>query len=366
MRNGLGRAFAASVSAALVFTSLLAPVATAGEVVLRAGTVHPVDGNGPLTGGASVRIRDGIIVEVGKDLVAPSGAKVIDYGPSAVIVPGFVAADSAYARGRASRRTAEPGLSALDGFDFYAQYSVALSHGVTSAYITPASGRLISGQGAVVKLGGQDSSRRVLSAPATVHGSVRADARSVPGYWEPPIPPTVDEGLGWAKPQLPHSLRGAVLALEELMEGGEFASEVYGPRAAGDLAALITGGTAWRMGANSVAEMRALLDLSAVNNLPMIIDGGLEASAIAEELAAAGANVIFQVPFVANAPSHNWGKSEDSYWPNMGVPAELAKAGVRFAISHRGSTADLLFTARLASRGGLDPDLALLRAELDP
>jgi len=366
MRNGLGRAFGASVSAALVFTSLLVPVASAGEVVLRAGTVYAVDGNGPLTGGASVRIRDGIIIEVGKDLVAPSGAKVIDYGPSAVIVPGFVAADSVYARGRASKRTAEPGLSALDGFDFYAQYAVALSHGVTSAYITPARGRLIGGQGAVVKLGGQDPSRRVVSAPATIHGSVRSDARSVPGFWEPPIPPTVDEGLGYAKPQLPHSLRGAVLALEELMDGGEFANEAYGSRATSDLAALITGGTTWRMGANSVAEMRALLELSAQHNLPMILDGGLEASAIAEELAAANANVIFQVPFVANAPSHNWGQSEDSYWPDMGVPAELAKAGVRFAISHRGSTADLLFTARLASRGGLDDELALRAITLTP
>jgi len=361
MRNGLGRA----LTAALALTALLAPLATAGEVVLRAGTVHAVDGSGPLKDGA-VRIRDGVIVEVGANLVAPSGAKVIDYGPSAVIVPGFVAADSVYARGRASKRTAAPGLSALDGFDFYGQYSVALSHGVTAAYITPASGRLIAGQGAVVKLGGVDPGRRVLSSPATIHGSVRADARSVPGFWEPPIPPTVEEGLGYAKPQLPHSLMGAVLALEELMAGGEQALEAYGPRAASDLAALITGGTTWRLGANSVEEMRALLELSAQNGMPLVIDGGLEADVIAEELAAAGARVIFQVPFTANAPVRSWGQGEDSYWPNMSVPAELAKAGVDFAISHSGSTADLLFTARLAMRGGLDAEQALRAITLAP
>ncbi len=363
MRKGSFRLAALSAFALTAFTA--AP-ANAGEVVLRAGTVHTVDGTGTLTGGAAVRIRDGVIVEVGADLAAPSGAKVIDYGPEAVIIPGFVAADSVYARGRASGRTAAPGLSALDSFDFYGQYAVALSHGVTSAYITPASGRLIAGQGAVVKLGGPDPGRRVLSSPAAIHGSVRADARNTRGFWEPPIPPTVDEGLGWAVPQLPHSLGGAILALEELMAGGAPAIEAYGERATADLAALVTGGTTWRLGANSVAEMRAVLELASSQGIRVVIDGGLEASAMTQELADAGASVIFQVPFTPNAPVRGWGQSEDSYWPDMSVPAELAKAGVSFAISHNGSSSDLLFIARLASRGGLDPELALRAITLAP
>ncbi|MFT7662260.1 MAG: imidazolonepropionase-like amidohydrolase [Planctomycetota bacterium] len=363
MRFGFGLA----LTSAFTVTSVVAtPAFAAGDLVLRAGTIHTVDGGGSLTGGAAVLIRDGLIVEIAAVIDAPAGARVIDYGKSAVIIPGLVAADSGYASGRASGRTAEPGLSALDGFDFYGQFSVALSHGVTSAYISPASGRLISGQGAIVKLGGLDLARRVISSPATIHGTVTESARRVPGFWEPPIPPTVDEGLGWAKPQLPHSLMGAVLAIEELLAGGQHALDEYGPYAPAELEALVTRGTTWRMGANNVEEIRALLDLGTKNNLSIIIDGGREAGEIASELASAGASVIFQVPFMPNSPSRGWGQSADDHWPNLMVPAELAAAGVNFAISHSGSSADLLFTARLASRGGLDPELALRAITLAP
>ncbi|MFT5286654.1 MAG: imidazolonepropionase-like amidohydrolase, partial [Planctomycetota bacterium] len=96
MRFGFGLA----LTSAFTVTSVVAtPAFAAGDLVLRAGTIHTVDGGGSLTGGAAVLIRDGLIVEIAAVIDAPAGARVIDYGKSAVIIPGLVAADSGYASG---------------------------------------------------------------------------------------------------------------------------------------------------------------------------------------------------------------------------------------------------------------------------
>ena len=192
-----------SLCTALVLTTLpVAPApAQAGLVAVRAGTIHLVEDGEVLEGGATVLLRDGVIVAVGADLDVPAGVQVVDYGADAVIVPGFVAASSPLALGPGAPRTAEPELSALASFDFYASYASDIASGVTSAYINPAKDRLIAGQGAVVKLAGEDPARRVLATTAALHGSISADARRVPGFWEPPIPATVDVGLGLEEAQ---------------------------------------------------------------------------------------------------------------------------------------------------------------------
>ena len=78
--------------------SALAASALAGDVVaVKAGTIHP--------GGGAPAIEDGVVIAEDGKIVAlgaagqvdvPAGAEVIDYGASAVIAPGFVAADSAF------------------------------------------------------------------------------------------------------------------------------------------------------------------------------------------------------------------------------------------------------------------------------
>ena len=179
-----------------------------GTVAVRAGTIHLVESGSTLENG-TILVRDGHIEAVGEGLSVPPGMRVVDYGSDAVIVPGFVAADSSYGSRAASARTAEPGLLAVDGFDPYTTYAWALSSGVTSAYIAPARGRLIAGQGAVVKLAGAVDNGRVVNARAALHGAISDEARRTPGYWEPPVPATVDVGLGVAQPQLPKTVTGA-------------------------------------------------------------------------------------------------------------------------------------------------------------
>jgi imidazolonepropionase-like amidohydrolase len=346
------------------------PAAGHGTVALKAGKIHLVEDGRVLEDG-TILVKDGKIVAVGVDLDVPPSASVVDYGPDAVIVPGLVAASSPYTEGFASLRTASPGTRAADAFDPYSSYAGALAGGVTSAYVTPASSRLIAGTGAMVKLAGDDHDDRVLNDRAAIHGAIDATARRTPGYWEPPVPATADTGMDFARPQLPRTTMGAVVALEELVGAvrdgdpdGEIAA-VYGEDALADLAPLMEAGTPWRMAAVEPNEIRALLEFAGAHDLALIVDKAHGAADLADEIAAAGAAVVFRVPYTPNSGARDRGKDEDVRWPRFDVPVVLSASGVRFAIA--GSRPhDLLFSAGLASRGGLASAATLRAITLTP
>jgi imidazolonepropionase-like amidohydrolase len=340
-----------------------------GIVAVRAGTIHLVEDGRVLRDGV-ILIKDGKIQALGEGLELPFDTTVIDYGKDAVIVPGLVAAMSPYALGSSSRRTADPTLSALDAFDGYRDYVDGLSGGVTSAYLAPADNRLIAGVGAVVKLGGEKEAGRVLSANAAIHGAIDAAARSVPGYWDPPIPAAPDQELGYMRSQLPRTAIGAIVALEELLDGTSrpddpALAEEYGRRTAGELGKLLANKVPLRLGASEPSEIRALLDLVARRHLPLVIDRAEGAREVAAEIAAAGLPVIFRVPYYPNSGATDRGKGQDARWLELDVPAALVRAGARVAIT-AWSTRDLLFAARFASRGGLEPAAALRAITLAP
>ena len=352
-------------AATLQAGALSAPMAAADVLVLKAGTVLPMGSAEAIEDGA-VAIEDGVIVAIGPaaDMDVPAGAEVIDYGSGATLAPGLVAADSAYTPSRASDRTADPTLLAIDNFDPYAPIPSALRAGITTAYLPPANGRLIAGQGAVVKTGGGDEgdpAARVLLETSGLHGSISAEARSTPGYWEPPVPATVDVGLGVPREQLPRTTMGAVLAIEELMafaRGDDSLAVEYGEQTGPALAKALEAQLVWRMGAESAAEVRAMLDLADRFGLPLVIDGATGAASLAAEIAASGAPVIAR-PYYRNAASI--GDDETADWPEYDTIARLAGEGVRVAIASPSAlgTSQLRFAAALAMRGGLSEAAAL-------
>ena len=343
-----------------------------GLLAVRAGTIHVVEDGTVLENGA-ILIRAGKILAVGNELEIPDDAEVVDYGPDAVIVPGLVAPWSAYAMGAPSERTVDLGLLAVDGVDFMRVHADGLAGGVTSAYVTPAESRLIAGVGALVKLAGDDPAERVLNRAAAIHGAIDASARNAPGYWKPPVPVSVDVELGFQKPQLPKTTMGAVLALRELLDGARGAAEAdrpaaeaeYGARAPAELARLLEAKVPLRISAVEAGEIRALLDLARERELRLVLDRADEANLVAREIAEAEVGVVYRIPYFPNSAAFDRGKGEDDRWPSFAVPAELARAGARVAITAV-SPRDLLFAARLASRGGLDPALALRAITLTP
>jgi len=335
------------------------------SIAVRAGTIHAVENDLVIEGGGVIVIEDGRILAIGKELDVPGGARVVDYGPDAVIVPGLVSADSTLG-GRASERTADLSVMGADGFDSYASHVFSLQEGVTSVYLPPARGRLIAGQGAVAKLADPTSHGSILSASAAIHGAISAEARSTPGYWQPPIPATVDVGMGVEQPQLPHSLMGAIVGLQEILalaQGGRDDGE-YGPDLGARLRELIAAKRPWRMSAGNEPEIRALLGFFKEKGLPLVIDGVGGADipdALAAEIAQAGVRVIVDAPFDPNRPGRDFGKDRNVKFPRYDVAARLARAGVEFAIapSNQTSASELRFAAGIASAGGLPRPEAL-------
>lgn len=347
----------------VLFAALCAPAAGK-TVALKAGTVHVVAEGRTLTGGATVLIRDGKIVAVGKDVDVPPNAEVVDYGPDAVLAPGFVAANSSYSQFFAAARTAAPDVRAIDNVDLYSTMYVAdLMGGVTTAYVPPARGRLIGGQGAVIKLAGEDERRRILSDVASIHGAISDEARGTPGYWEIPVPATAQTGLGMEEPQLPRSLMGAMVALDELVvaaRGGKDDGE-YGPQTAGELATLMRRNVPWRIDAESSEEIRSISEWAKRERVSLIVEGASEAADVAEELAKNGASAIVEVPISPNGSGRDLGRGEDDEWPRFDTVSKLVAAGVRTAIATPDFVRprDLRYAACMALRGGLSTDAGL-------
>ena len=348
------------ISMAVTATSVAVP---SDVVAIKAGTIHVVEDGRVIEGGGTLLIQDGKILGVGKDYEVPPGVRVVDYGPGAVVIPGLVAVESNLGSSLASERTAEPGLSAADGFDAYGNYLRYLANGVTTAYIAPARNRLVAGTGAVVKLGGEPGQRRVLAAASAIHGSISADARSTQGYWEPPVPATVDVGMGVERPQLPKTTMGAIVALRELLAlaAKPEPSEEYGPYTGRELAALVGDKTTWRMRAESPEEIRALVEFFQENQLPLVLDGASGGGEMIDWIAESGVPVVVHSPVRPNASPRDLGKSEDAAWPDLGLDSKLVAAGVTVAVAPNrgGSIRDLRFHATLARKDGLSSSAAL-------
>ena len=344
--------------------ALLAPTASSGQdVAIQAGRIYLVEDGAVLENG-TVLVRDGRIVAVGEDLSIPRGVRVVDYGPDAVLTPGLVSADSGYGSSIAAERTASPTLRASDHFDPYSNLKSALGVGVTSVYLAPARGRLIAGQGAVVKTYGEEGGQsRLISASACLHGSIAAEARRTPGYWEIPVPATVDVGLGVEQPQLPRSTMGAIVALEELLTLSDAAlAAEYGKEAGPALKALMASKTPWRMGAGSLSEVCALLEFFGKSELPLVLDSDYGAAEKPEVVAAAGVAVIAGPQ---GRSGTDFGASPDSTWPDPGSISRLVLAGVPVAIVARNGV-DVRAAAAMARKGGMSAEQALRSVTLTP
>jgi imidazolonepropionase-like amidohydrolase len=346
--------------ALLTFAPLLLAGATFagdGDVALQAGRIY-LSATDVLEGG-TILVQDGKIVAIGVEVPVPAGVRVVDYGPDVVLAPGLVCADSSYGSSIAAERTAELDVRAVDNFDPYTEMFDALRAGVTTVYMAPARGRLLAGLGAVVKTGGEADSGRVLAEVSLLQGAITAEARRTPGYWEIPVPATVDVGLGVERPQLPRSTMGAVIALRELValaSGDASLEEEYGPTVGPALKAQIAGGTRWRIRADSPAEVRALLGFFGEAKLPLIIDGARGADAeLAKDLAGAGVPVVCWAHTLGGA---DFGKSADAAGPNHALVSTLVAAGVEVVIAAT-RPGDLRLNASLAQRGGgLDQEAA--------
>jgi imidazolonepropionase-like amidohydrolase len=261
------------LSTVVALTLFTAPTFAAEPHAYRAGRVWP--GSGAVIVDGVLVVRDGKVVAVGHraDVTIPTDAVVHELG-DAVLIPGLVIAETTLAeKGRDDLHTLTPQHRAIDGFDPFADYSSVLAGGVTTVQLSPGGKRLMPGQGAVVKLFGDDSARRTLRDEESLRLVLGGAFKGAPRIYEPPVGAvSVDKPLEPTRPQLAESLAGAVSGLRATFEAARAANGA----APADpfLRAVASYGSARRpvrVTAPTPADVRAAIGLATDFNLSLIL-----------------------------------------------------------------------------------------------
>jgi imidazolonepropionase-like amidohydrolase len=151
------------------------PVFAQPGIMLRGGTIHTI--SGPVIEDGTVLLRDGKIVAVGKNFTPPEGYKVIDI-PGQQVYPGMI--DAASMLGLDSTTPSlgsdaqEPGLinpqlRALTAVNAESEHIPASrANGVTSVISMP-EGELLSGQMSLIHLDGSANDKMAVIPMAAIH-----------------------------------------------------------------------------------------------------------------------------------------------------------------------------------------------------
>jgi imidazolonepropionase-like amidohydrolase len=168
--------------AAALCATLAGTAQAQGVIAIEGGTVHTMAG--PALENATVLIRDGRIVAVGRDVAVPAGAQRID-ARGAQVTPGFIESGTqiglvevgAIAGTVDNQMIQEPegvrsqiraAFNPADGLNpFSAVIPVNRIGGITTAVSRP-SGGLISGQGIVLDLDGRTVDQMVIRSPVAM------------------------------------------------------------------------------------------------------------------------------------------------------------------------------------------------------
>lgn len=366
-----------ALAAALGAAALAAPTAAraqapSGTFAVRCGKLLVGDGEQAISD-AWLIVRDGKVASVSQ-AAPPSDLPVVD-ASGKVVMPGIVAVDSDLAPARDSEYQVTPDAYAVDAFDFERGWRNALQGGVTSAYLSPGRSRLVSGQGAVVKLAGTDLVERVLTDQACLRVNFGPAALAAPRVFEPTAHPTDEDPLEPARIQTPTSRISMLAELRALFAastdkdngpGGEGPAEhQFDERA---LRMVVEGKMPMRASAQSASDIGRALQLQRELGLKMVLESPDEI----EEHAAT--NGVDQVMATFRMPTM-FGKSvpggEDRYQEMrelpFGAPAEAAAMGMVIGISPATGVPlrDYLMSVAVAVRNGLSERVALRAVGLD-
>lgn len=324
-------------------------------------------------------VRGGRIVAVGEaaSIAVPENAVLHHLGP-VTLIPGLVVAQSGLVESnRSSEYAVSPEVRAVDGFDSFADYDRLLAGGVTTVQISPAATRLIPGQGAVVKLAGEDSFESILRESESLTVVLRREGLSPPTIYEPPVGAvSVDRPIETTQPQLATSLAQGVAGLQAFWAE---ADEILAGRSTTDrrlaaLAELKARGVPVRWNVDNAAEVKAALRLSQEFGLNWILVDPAEVDLLngvdwkAESAVGVVLNAGMRPGRIVNpVVLRDEQKKPVPIWERA---RQLVDAGAIERIAFRAATdADLdklLFLASLLGRGGLTSDQILRTLTVNP
>lgn len=344
----------------LALLALAAQGLGAQTIAITGGTVFPV--SGPKIEGATVLIRDGRIVAVGRAVAIPQDAQRID-ATGRWVTPGLIHAASTLGvaqfssgavqqtRDNLARGDVNPSFSIAEGIEPDAiTIPVARLEGVTGAAALPVGG-LVSGQAALFDLRGSTVEEMVVKAPAALVIRLGLDSKAAGGGTRAGTLARLrylfqdareyDKRRDDFRKGMTQSLAADARELEALL-----------PALAGDVPVLVQ--------ANRASDIESALRLAREFHLRVAILGGLEAWRVAPLLANSGTIVVLDPR--ANLPSF------DALQPTLDNAALLRRAGAIVAtISVDGTFgATLRHAAGNAVAHGMAWDDALASVTLAP
>ena len=361
------RRLAGKTFAALVWFAALAvlpdSIATAQVVdVYLVESIYTAAGE-PIQNAVMV-VTEGKITALGSrdEMKVPEGANVHDLG-NKIIIPGLVIAQSDFADESSNvNRALTPYVSAVDGFDFFADRSNAFKGGVTTVQLSPGGGRLISGTGAVVKLTVGEKSARLLADDESLRVVLTSASRTPPTIYEPPVGPVSEERpIVPTRPQLARSLAAAASGLRAVFRvAKERMSEVQeseADRVMDALVAHLVDGGLVRFDANTAAEVRLAMQVAKQNNLTSVLVNPRELDEFfddddAPRIQLRGVILRGQSPGEFSNPSAEDAQQQVGPWESA---RELVDAGFPLAVypANDNDMSDMLFVAGQFMQGDL-------------
>jgi Amidohydrolase family len=303
-------------------------------LLIRNARVHTADTAGTLDS-ASVLVSDGLIRQVGPDIAAPAGARVID-AAGRPLTPGFFAGlsqigldevsletstvDSAYAPGAV---VPSPGIEMRPEFDVALAFNpdsllipVARVEGYTFTLISPQTmpgGTLIAGQGGIATLDG--AYRDVPASSRALFIALGSDALPLTGNSRAAQFMLLDQALREVSMATP------------LRDGDARLLTANGRDA---LAGYLHGGRVL-FAADRAVDIRRALDFAKRVGMKPVIAGAVEGWKVAAALKAADAAVVID-------PLQNLPGNFDQIGATMENAARLHAAGVTLVFTQSGDT----------------------------
>jgi imidazolonepropionase-like amidohydrolase len=322
----------------------------------------------------SVLIRDGKIAEVGAKVAAPANARAID-ATGLSVYPGMI--DSGTQLGlteigsiQETHDTTElgdfnPHMRAIVAVQPHSELiPVARANGITTA-ITHPSGRLVSGQAALINLDGWTWQEMTVKAPAAMWMEYpRAPRGRAAAFMQ-----------GENAPNLTQLRDRQLAALRQKLEDAQAYAKAKEARAADKslpprpvdhvleaLIPVVKGELPVLMVANGEREIKGAIELADKYKLKLVISGAGEAWKVASLLKEKNVPVI--IGPVTDVP----GNEDDDYDVNYSHAAKLYKAGVKFAFQTDDAAyvRNLPYQAGTSAAFGLPKDEALKAVTIYP
>jgi imidazolonepropionase-like amidohydrolase len=333
--------------------------------VVRAGAVYAA--NAVYSPGL-IFVQDGVITAVLPDQGdLPAWLPVVDRR-HATVIPGLVAGQLELGSGRREAATLGARFLAVDGFDTYADQQALLAAGITTAFLHPGRGRLVTGRGAVVKLAGEPR-RRVLVRVGDLCAELGEGALNPPPEVEIHLPSSSDVPIEPGRPQRPGSRLTLATELREqfgralrYQEDRERLPASERPAFDPDLAALAEAllGNGLRLDARRAGELRGALALASELELRPLLVGATEIRELIPALAQLKWPVLYEVPLELTGTPRDRRGHPDRLAIRHDTPRRLHQAGIPFALNApKGSGPRLRLLAATTVRHGLSPEQAL-------